>query len=384
MATCFRPGLKVLWFGRANDFVDNVGYDGSARTSVVTPEMKKNLIQFLFADSQVDDEIAALVEDIADMDVENSTTLKVDKAPLSKIISALGIEGGSLEADPRGLSMSFDDGDLFRAAHALLNEPDSMHKLAGAGWVYSLQGDVAQSNEPADFRIRFLEIDEIEPENLKVDPDSGIDARNKRVTAIMKAGREFATTKPGHDEHSTLDYDGKGSDDRGKGVGKEKDGAQPEGKPKGATKESREIVVEGKSRKLKCDSCEALSVNGVATHERGCPNSRKPWVASDDDERMVPGERSDDDEQDESLAEAGRYNKRNWPLCKCDVCGARNHVEPHGTTADCKKCGKSTEHTPLDFDYFGKVRKPTQEGGHKSPGERLPPPPTEDYESDQV
>ena len=200
--------------------------------------MKRKLLQFLFGESQVDEEIASLVEDIADMDVENSTTLKVDKAPLSKIVSALGIEGGTLEADPRGLSMSFDDGDLFRAAHAILNEPDSMHKLASAGWVYSLQGDIAQANEPADFRIRFLEIDEIEPENMKASADAGIETRNNRIKDILKKGREFATTKPEHSDMNPVEFDDKTSDDRGKGVGKEKDGAQPEGKPKGSTKES--------------------------------------------------------------------------------------------------------------------------------------------------
>jgi hypothetical protein len=217
--------------------------------------MKKNLIQFLFGESQVDDEIASLVEDIADMSTEGASTLKVDKAPLSKIVNALGIEGGSLEADPRGLSMSFDDGDLFRAAHAILNEPDSLHKLASAGWVYSLQGDIAQANEPADFRIRFLEIDEIEPENMKANADAGIETRNNKIKDILKQGREFATTKPEHDdEMNPVEFDDKTSDDRGKGVGKEKDGAQPEGKPKGATKESL-IGEAGHKSGCQCGFC---------------------------------------------------------------------------------------------------------------------------------
>lgn len=33
---------------------------------------------------------------------------------------------------------------------------------------------------------------------------------------------------------------------------------------------------------LHCDQCEMLSINGVACHETGCPNSRKTW----DDERQ--------------------------------------------------------------------------------------------------
>jgi hypothetical protein len=256
--------------------------------------MKKDLINFLFGESQVDDEIAALVEDIADMDTEGASTLKVDKAPLSKIVNEIGIEGGSLEADPRGLSMSFSDGDLFRAAHALLNEPDAMHKLAAAGWVYSLQGDVAQSNEPADFRIRFLEIDEIEPENMKANPNAGHSARVKKVADIMKKGREFATTKPDHDEHSPVDYDDKSDLSAGqKGVGKAKDGAQPEGKPKGATKESVE-----EEWKCSCGSKDSYVRGGV-------------WKCSWCDKEIGPKM-----PKDESVIGEGKHKSG----CQCGFC----------------------------------------------------------------
>lgn len=29
---------------------------------------------------------------------------------------------------------------------------------------------------------------------------------------------------------------------------------------------------------MNCCQCEMLSINGVACHELGCPNSRKTWV----------------------------------------------------------------------------------------------------------
>jgi len=29
---------------------------------------------------------------------------------------------------------------------------------------------------------------------------------------------------------------------------------------------------------MRCDRCEMLRINGVSTHERGCPNARKVWV----------------------------------------------------------------------------------------------------------
>lgn len=30
--------------------------------------------------------------------------------------------------------------------------------------------------------------------------------------------------------------------------------------------------------KLYCDQCQALAVNGTATHESGCPNSKQRWI----------------------------------------------------------------------------------------------------------
>lgn len=45
----------------------------------------------------------------------------------------------------------------------------------------------------------------------------------------------------------------------------------------------------------------------------------------------------------------GIYRKRDlWPLCKCVKCGSRRHIEPHGTDAYCDKCGKDTEHEPVE------------------------------------
>lgn len=29
---------------------------------------------------------------------------------------------------------------------------------------------------------------------------------------------------------------------------------------------------------VRCDTCEALAINGHPSHELGCPNSRRPWV----------------------------------------------------------------------------------------------------------
>ncbi len=47
--------------------------------------------------------------------------------------------------------------------------------------------------------------------------------------------------------------------------------------------------------RLRCDSCEMLSINGMACHESGCPNARKAW---DHDLRAWVDAEPSDDEQD--------------------------------------------------------------------------------------
>lgn len=32
--------------------------------------------------------------------------------------------------------------------------------------------------------------------------------------------------------------------------------------------------IKGKAVRVRCGGCEALVINGIATHERGCPNAR--------------------------------------------------------------------------------------------------------------
>lgn len=57
------------------------------------------------------------------------------------------------------------------------------------------------------------------------------------------------------------------------------------------------------------------------------------------------------------------YNRASWVLCTCNACGRLNYVEPHGTTADCPKCRRSTEHQNIPYKYRDQsgtrlIRKP--------------------------
>jgi hypothetical protein len=51
---------------------------------------------------------------------------------------------------------------------------------------------------------------------------------------------------------------------------------------------------------VRCDQCQALAINGFASHEQGCPNRRYPWVVVDGE--CVPDkgcELTYDEEQEE-------------------------------------------------------------------------------------
>jgi hypothetical protein len=39
-----------------------------------------------------------------------------------------------------------------------------------------------------------------------------------------------------------------------------------------------------------------------------------------------------------------------WVLGTCNECASLNYVEPHGTTADCKRCKRDTEHSNIPYD----------------------------------
>ncbi len=45
-----------------------------------------------------------------------------------------------------------------------------------------------------------------------------------------------------------------------------------------------------KSYQIYCPRCEALGINGIACHERGCPNSDEKWVkrGRGDNRHLIP------------------------------------------------------------------------------------------------
>lgn len=201
--------------------------------------MKNKILAFLFGDSQVESEIDEASEalDAIMEQAEELEPIQAKKTPLAAALKAAGVEGSDLELGPEGLSLAFDNEDDYREACAKLMEPDAMETLAQKGWVALRQGDKAMSGEVSpEYRIRFVDLTTPDPEDKTSWP-----APNPSLMAdILKKGREFATTPFERDPNNPVTDMEPGGKQRA-GVGKEKDGADPEGKPKGSS-EAQDLV----------------------------------------------------------------------------------------------------------------------------------------------
>jgi hypothetical protein len=130
----------------------------------------QELIEFLFGSSQLEAAHEDLAADITRLFERLAEAGKVElkPTPLKQALSQLGIEA-ELEPDPAGLCAVFDDAAAYRKALARVRTPDAMARLAELGWVAYGCGDVAQAGEPADFRLRFLELD-VRPDDPAASP----------------------------------------------------------------------------------------------------------------------------------------------------------------------------------------------------------------------
>ena len=197
--------------------------------------MRDNLLEFLFGPSALShshtlgEDVVKLFEEAADAETDQ---MVANKKPLATALKSIGISNPVVEG-PQCCEIQCDDETQHREHLALLADPDNMHKLAELGWVAARRGDQAMSNEPPDFRIGFIEL------NMLGMPDNKQDGES--LETVLKNAQKFATTPlDREDKLNPVETDDKTSDDNQKGVGKTKDGANPEGKPKGAKQESEE------------------------------------------------------------------------------------------------------------------------------------------------
>lgn len=257
----------------------------------------KDLLAYLYGGSQIESEVEETKEAIEKImeQAEKEEPLKPKRTPLVKALSSLGIKDvdDEIEYDPEGFSLKCKEEGEYRRYVRILLEPDAMEKLAKLGWVVTRCGDVAMTNEAPEFRVRFLEITTVDSS----DKDSWPAPNVSLVKKAVKAGREFMDEPGPHDDDGPLEYDDKSSDDNNKGVGDAKDGADPEGKPKGNTgrvKAESKLLVD---RLLAPVNEDELQERG--RHKDGCQCGFCKNMGSFGKKKKEGGEKADEPKADE-------------------------------------------------------------------------------------
>lgn len=191
--------------------------------------MRRNLLEFLFGSEALHEnnhtlgeEVVKLFEEAADEETEQ---MVANKKPLAAALKDIGIYNDVIECS-QCCEIQCADAAEYRNHVALLHDPDSMHRLAEEGWVVACNGDVAMSNEPADYKIGFIEL------SMGDMPDNTQDKES--LETVLKNAQKFsaAPVDRENDELNPVETDDNTSKDRQKGVGKPKAGNNPKGKIK--------------------------------------------------------------------------------------------------------------------------------------------------------
>jgi len=221
--------------------------------------MRKNLLEFLFGQNAVSEssrnlgeDVVKLFEDAAGEEVEQMTA---NKKPLAAALKTIGVSGKVIEG-PQWCEIKFNNEADYRENLATLSDADNTHTLAELGWVVAKCGDAGMSGEAPDFKIGFIELSTPEPSDKDKPED---------LEKISKEAQKFAATELERDDDmNPVETDHKPGKDGQKGIGKEKDGAKPEGKPKGV----------GESKKRGAPSARQLAdqmlESGALSEMTGC------------------------------------------------------------------------------------------------------------------
>jgi hypothetical protein len=232
--------------------------------------MRANLLTFLFGDTvaresskTLGEEVLRLFEEAADEETEEMVACK---EPLATALKSLDIDGEVI-VGPHCACLHCKDGDEYRKYTGILFDPEKMHVLASKGWVAARTGDEAMTFEPASYRISFIELATSDLSTTDKVPDA---------EKIRKDAQKFASTEVDHDDDNPVEFDDKSSSNGQKGVGKAADGKDPEGKPKGSTKQTesqRRIQELGGGWCAKCKLPYDTNI--------GCPGCGAQWAPVD-------------------------------------------------------------------------------------------------------
>lgn len=178
--------------------------------------------------------------------------MKSDKKPLATVLKSIGISA-PIEAQSSWAEVRFADGDEYRSACVTVYEPDNLHKLAVAGWVPAHCGDQAMANEPADYKLGFIELSTVETGDSDTAPD---------LKKVMKDARERDTTEMDRDDDDLNPVENPDKDEAGSdhqpGISKATDGKDPEGTPKGSKGSKKESAEELVANLLEMTSAGAI------------------------------------------------------------------------------------------------------------------------------
>jgi hypothetical protein len=202
--------------------------------------MKNGLLEFLYGASQrreevdeiIDSDFVRIFEEAAEKEGQE---LAANKSSLVDALKGVGITPGEIKEESGYQCFETDDQNEYLGACRVLNDPDTMHKLAEKGWVAEKCGDVAMSQEKPCFKIKFLDIAVAETS----DSDKGPDQEE-----ILKKAQEFASAEVDTDDPmNPVEHPSDKMGGGRKGVGDPSDGE----KPKGTIKDSLEAqgIVDG-------------------------------------------------------------------------------------------------------------------------------------------
>jgi len=378
----------------------------------------KDLLAYLFRDSQLESEAEATREAIEQImeEAETQEPLKTKRTPLLQALKTIGLGDvdSEMQYDPEGFSLHTDDEMTYKDWVRLLMEPDAMEKLAEMGWVVTRCGDKAQINEPPEFRVRFLEIHFVNNDEQEPDRGSWPAPNPELVKKSVEKGREFMSTPldRDHDELNPVEHP-EAPNKKHAGMKDAKDGKDPEGKPKTGKSKSEALLREyhepdagdsdekrSKSKrhpKEKCGKCGKLgdeckcrpapmpmryggahvrksesqalvdSLLGEGGHAAGCQcgfckNKGSFGKKKADTEEKADAESeggSDEDSMGEAISE-----------CQCPKCHGTDTVTDEGKQHLCRTCGfefipvsqESQEPKRYDdvYESMGKKKKLTQ------------------------
>lgn len=150
----------------------------------MTTKKSKDLINFLFGESQKVQDADGVADDITSIfeEMEEIEALEVNKAPLERVLKEIEVEGDvKVDELSRELCVCVEGPNEYKDAINKVFDYDNMHKLAQGGWVPAKSGQDDKDN----FRIKFIEVSVHEPENNDKDVD---------LEDLIKKAQEFATT----------------------------------------------------------------------------------------------------------------------------------------------------------------------------------------------